>query len=124
MAGTATWTPQGSSLAGYQSYAIAWTANGSGAVSGNPNDLKGVLLRSIKFVPGAGGAQPSDAYDVQLLDADGVDLLDGEGADRSNATGSLLSWDPPLLVNEPIDLVIANAGNAKSGTVTLWVQDV
>ncbi|MEO8483332.1 MAG: hypothetical protein ABI634_14055 [Acidobacteriota bacterium] len=103
---------------------IAWTSTAGGAVSGNAFATKRARIRQVKFVPGAGGTQPTDLYDVTLVDANGVDLLFGAGADLSNATSKIARLDPMVLI-EPsgtVDLVVANAGSAKTGTVLLWVE--
>lgn len=103
-------------------YALAWTSNASGAVSANPADVVTGQIIAVKFLPSLAGTQPSDQYDVTLLDTDGIDLLGGAGANRSNAAGQLLQSDPPVFFEGgKLDLVIANAGNAKTGTVVLYV---
>lgn len=104
-------------------YKFAWTSSTGGAVSGNPFAVRKGRLMEVKFVPGTAGVQPSNSYGVTLIDTDGVDLLNGEGAGLSNAASSRLIWDP-LVYNDGVqhlDLVVSAAGNAKSGTVYLWV---
>jgi len=103
---------------------LAWTSDASGDVSGTPteNDINGVLL-NVKFVPGSSGDQPSDNYDVTLLDADGIDVLDGLGADLSNAAGSIitpLAGDGMVHVRSTLNLVVANAGDTKSGEIVIY----
>jgi hypothetical protein len=105
-------------------YTVQWTSDSSGAVSGNSFDVKGGGLLQLKFIPGSGGTQPTDAYDVVINDADGIDVLRGGGANLSNAVGSY-STPPdgaPVLLLEagPLTPVISNAGNAKSGTIVLY----
>jgi hypothetical protein len=106
---------------------LAWTSDSAGAVSGNtPASVSGQLFQ-VRFVPGAGGSQPSDQYDVQLLDRYGVDVLatDGTsaGTNLSNAQGSIVLVDPPIFLdNDRIALVVANAGNAKTGRVLLYLK--
>jgi hypothetical protein len=107
-------------------YSIAWTSTAGGAVSANTFRLNapGRLL-SVRYVPGSGGLQPSDQYDVTLVDSDGVDVLAGGGANLSNAVATLVHRDPPayLTHTRTLDLVVANAGDANSGTVVLTVQN-
>ena len=108
---------------GVTKYTIAWTSTAGGAVSGNAFVVKPGRLLEIKFVPNTSATQPTDLYDVTLVDTDNVDVLNGRGVDRSNATSSILLWDPPMFRDglQNLDLVVANAGNAKTGTVILYV---
>lgn len=107
-------------------YQLAWTSNASGAVSANPLAIRGHLL-GVKFVPGAGGTQPTDLYDATLVDVESLDILNAQAANLSNVTGRYFLFDPRFFVpggpgGQTLDLVIANAGNAKTGTVYIWVQ--
>lgn len=110
---------------GVSRYTIEWTSDASGAVSGNTAALsqitRGYLLQ-VRFEPSSGGTQPSDGYDATLVDAGGFDLLDGNGSDLSNSSTDYAVWNPRMFVDGALDLVIANAGSAKKGTVTIWVQ--
>jgi hypothetical protein len=113
-----------------KSLSLVWTSDAAGAVSGiQSGDVDGELL-GVVFKPGAAGVQPTNAYDITLLDADGFDVLAGLGADLSNATATRVS---PLIGNGvttnqraplsgSLQLVVANAGNAKSGTVTIYYR--
>lgn len=109
-------------------YTIAWTSNASGAVSGNSFPVLLGEIKQVKFVPASGGTQPTDLYDVTLVDADGLDVLNGMGANLSNASPALITslgvWTAAPAASSPVtfDLVVANAGNAKSGTVYLMVK--
>lgn len=123
-AGTVTVTTAVISGSSVTRYTIAWTSTAGGAVSANTFSVKAGHLIEIKFVPGSAGNQPTDLYDVTLIDTDSIDLLSGRGANLSNATSSRMVWDPPLYhdATQAFDLVVANAGNAKSGTVILYVE--
>lgn len=103
-------------------YTIAWTANGSGAVSGNGFTIPRSTFVQAKFVPGSGGTQPSDDYDVTLLDPHSVDVLGGLGANLSQTNAALITEMTGILEAGSYDLVVANAGSAKTGTVYLWMQ--
>jgi hypothetical protein len=111
----------------YQRISVAWTSSSmSGAVSGNPFAIPRGWLTSIRFIPG--GTAPSDLYDVTLVDIDGTissgDLLSGVGADQSATLANLKTFSPPIFEDgtRTLDLVIANAGNSKTGTVVILVQ--
>jgi hypothetical protein len=105
-------------------YAIVWTSTAGGAVSGNAfSTVRGKLL-SVKFVPNTGATQPTNLYDATLVDGNSIDYLDGEGANLSNATGLILSFNPPIYLDgtTTMDLVIAAAGDSKTGIVYVWVE--
>lgn len=135
MAGSVTITAQnqGASLPRVvRKITLAWTSTAGGAVSGTlTNYISGIIARVV-FVPGSAGSQPSDLYDATLLDENGLDVLAGQGANLSNATTThILPGVPfkdgtttstaPCWLDDKLELQIANAGNAKSGTVILYV---
>src|SRR3954469_22197159 len=72
---------------GYSKYSIAWLSSAGGAVAEIVASIKRGHIHQVKFIPDAGGTQPTDLYDVTLLDAitGGVDFLTGIGANLSNA---------------------------------------
>jgi hypothetical protein len=113
---------------GVTEYQFAWTSTAGGAVSGNTQNVKAGTIVGAKFKPGTSGSQPTDLYDVTLVDADSVDVLVGTGANLSNATTTravphLSTYGKVYFEGGTLDLVVANAGSAKSGTVYLWVKD-
>lgn len=112
---------------------LAWTSTAGGVVSGNLTDyVSGELVRVV-FAPAAGGSQPSDAYDVTLVDEAGVDVLAGQGGNLSNANTTHVcpgvphkdgttTGTRPIALDDRLELVIANAGATKGGTITLYVR--
>lgn len=103
---------------------FAWTSDGSGVVSGTLTTAAytGALERLVT-VPAGGGSAPTDNYDVTLLDGDGVDVLMGAGADRDTAnTEQVLRDALGVVANDRLELRVANAGNAKSGTVHVYLR--
>jgi hypothetical protein len=115
-------TPVGQTVVRYE---FTWTTDASGNVSANTATLqfKPGYLRQIRFIPSGGGTQPTNNYDVTLVDGSGVDLLNGKGANLSNASGLYLTWLPGIYYDgvQTLDFVVANGGNAKSGTVVIWL---
>ncbi len=104
---------------------IAWTSSAGGAVSGNPFAIGAGKIQQVAFIPNLAGTQPTDLYDVTMVDGNGGgDYLAGKGANLSNAAASIgvqaapLSWP----MGGTLDLVVANAGNAKTGTVVILVE--
>jgi hypothetical protein len=109
----------------FEQVSIAWTCDASGNVSGNAFAVGVAALWQAKFIPGSGGTQPTNLYDVTVNDANGCDMAAGKGANLSNATASIGVQSGPLsIVSGTLDLVVANAGNAKQGTVVLLVGPI
>lgn len=112
---------------GVTQYSLAWVSDAAGAVTGNTIAIKRGEILAVKFKPDAAGTQPTDLYDVTFEDPDNVDLLAGGGANLSNATTTRKK--PAVNTSDSLffegsttcELVVANAGNAKGGTVILWV---
>ena len=96
---------------------LDWTSNASGDVSGTTFGAAGVISRAV-FVPGTAGDAPTDNYDVTLLDEQGVDILSGGGANRDTANTELVTptWGAAAIAGT-LQLVVANAGNANTGTI-------
>lgn len=107
-------------------YAITWTSDGSGNVSGNLGGLiKRGYLYQVQIIPGTAGSQPTAAYDITLLDAYGVNLLvhgsTDAGANLSQTAASAAQIFPAYYHDGTagVELTVANAGDTKSGTVVL-----
>lgn len=128
MAGTLT-VSHSSVRYGVTKYTLAWTSTSGGAVSGNGFAVVAGELLQVKFVPGTGGSKPSDLHDITLIDTDSVDVLNGAG---KKLNCNLSSYAIPTFgvttthryfhdAAQNLDLVVANSGNVKTGTVYLWV---
>lgn len=67
---------------------------------------------------------PDNAYDATVtIDGGTFDVLRGLGADMPNDAAKFVrSTTMGILVNTPINLVVQNAGNVKSGTFTLFFE--
>jgi len=116
-----------------RSVSLAWTSDASGDVSGDLTvRIRGVIL-GVEFVPGAAGVQPTDLYDVTIEDENGVDVLAGQGANLSNATATVVCPGVPFTdgtttsivpraVCDQLELIVDNAGNAKSGVVVVYYR--
>jgi len=121
-AGTLVVTPRSIGNGIYR-YTMVWTSDAAGAVSGNPMNIRPGRIIQMKFTPAGGGTQPTDLYDAVLNEINAVDLTIGGGANLSNVTSKILLPSPTYYYDgtTALDLVISNAGNAKSGTFTLWI---
>ncbi len=105
-------------------YSLAWVSDGSGNVSANPQTFRPGSLIQIKFIPDGGGTAPTTLYDVTLVDGNGIDYLGGTGANLSATVSTQTRVAAPLIYDatQTLDLVVANAGISKGGTVKLWFQ--
>jgi len=109
---------------------LAWTSDAAGAVNGTLTKMvSGEVLRVV-YVPGSGGTQPTDLYDLTLEDANGVDVLAGKGANLSNVNktqicpliGDGTTTNQRNAVDGTLELKVTNAGNAKTGTVVVYLK--
>lgn len=101
---------------------FAWTSDASGNVSGIPtlNVYDGQVLACVT-VPAGGGVAPT-AYTLQILDGNGVDVLAQAGTARSTTAQETLKAPLGAVSASALSLVIASAGNAKQGTVYLFLR--
>lgn len=101
-----------------------WACTDGGIVTGSVTTGKytGKLERLITN-PDASTDNPTDDYDVQVLDSDGADVLMGAGADRDTTnTEQVLASSLGCCYDTTLTLEITNAGNAKKGLVILYIQ--
>ena len=100
-----------------------WACTDGGIVTGSVTTGRytGKLVRLITN-PDASTDNPTDDYDVQVLDTDGADALMGAGADRDTTnTEQVLESSLGYVYDSTLTLEIANAGNAKKGLVILYI---
>jgi hypothetical protein len=125
MAGSITTTT--SRLGAYTKYSLAWLSDASGNVSANSVSVKTGELIQVTFIPGTGGTQPSDAYDMTIADVNGVDVLGGGGANLSQTTITTVACPISTYFRRHFEEgtltpSISNAGNAKTGTIVILVR--
>lgn len=112
---------------------IAWTSAADGSATVATEPVRG-HIRRVTFVPGTAGSQPTNAYDLTLTDEHSVDVLGGQGANLSNAANSHVAPGVPLkdgttthvaapFVEGVLTLNVTNGGNAKTGTVILYLDN-
>ena len=113
---------------------LNWTADSSGDMTTGGTTGKAIFtaqgyLTHYQCSPGT--TDPSDNYDVTLLDSDGLDVLRGQAVDQQNAAGqtydtkyrsNTMNVDGGYLwfLNENLTLTIDNAGNLGTGTVKFY----
>ena len=110
---------------------LTWTSSAGGAADFTTKALNGVLL-AVEFVPGSGGSQPTDDYDVHINDTQGLDVLRNLGVDLDNATSQF--YVPAIMngaagavgslvpIEGPLTLAVTGAGNTKSGSIYLFIR--
>lgn len=128
MAGSISLTGSGQ-VGSLNKYQINWTSDASGNVDTTTVDLTAGVLEQVRFTPNTSAAQPSGAYDVTCLDAQGIDILAGVGANLSSAASTvhvpaISTYFKRTLEAGAVIPTVANAGNAKQGTIVLLVRPV
>jgi len=119
---------------------IGWTCDAAGNVTGDTINMPAGSVLAVEFIPGTGGSQPTNLYDVDLLDFLGTSMFDDGagasiGANLSNvntthkvpfingaATTYVRSWLQGSSGGQPYQLTVANAGNATSGVINIYVS--
>jgi len=120
MAGTVTTSEQRHSLT--KKVRFDWTSSAGGAADATTTlAYDGEILRAV-FIPGTAGTQPTNLYDVVVNDADGYDVLAATGADRSNAAPQTVVASLGAVAGQTLTLAVTNAGNAKTGSVILYIR--
>jgi len=94
-------------------------ASGDGTATATTYSYSGDLIKVV-CVPGA--TTPSDLYDVTLSDDNSLDLLAGQGADCPNGSNLVITGGFLPVTQSVISLTIANGGNAKIGTVYVYIR--
>lgn len=119
---------------GVVQHSLVWVSAASGIVSGAAVNVSPGTIVEVEFIPDSGGTQPSDLYDVSLLNEHGVNVFDdgagaSVGANLSNATastklpfigGGAVTYVRRWLHGGALELVVTNAGSAKGGTVNVY----
>jgi len=100
-----------------------WLCTDLGVVSSKTvNGVMGKVVKAI-LASDAGGTAPTNLYDVTIEDDDGADILSGEGANVTSAA-TVYIVDPTKVLycrSSNLTLKIAAAGDAKGGTVILYI---
>lgn len=103
---------------------FAWTADDAAATATGATtaSFTGKIL-GLATVPGTGGDQPDDNYDVTVTDSDSLDVLMGGGANRDETnTEYVLSTSLGAVVESQLTVNVSNAGNANTGTVYVYIR--
>lgn len=124
MAGTVTVAEQ-PPINGITRVRFTWTSSSGGAADGaTANYYAGEVIRVVQ-VPDSGGTQPSDAYDLTLLDDDGGDVLFGLGTNISNGAASQkhgVKDGLGAVAGSKLALHVTNAGDTKGGQTIVYLR--
>lgn len=116
-------------------YAVTWTSDASGDVSGTAFEMMVGTLIAVEFVPGAGALQPSDLYDVDMVDAQGATMFD-DGAGTTigaNLSNAIAQNKVPLVGLTGVTIYrrwhhggtveprVSSAGASKSGRIDIYI---
>jgi hypothetical protein len=101
---------------------FAWTSDdAAGTAAGTTTSYYDGKI--IWFVTDPGGTAPDDNYDITIVDGNSIDVLAGAGADRDTAdTEYVAEASLGAVVASKLTLAVANAGNAKLGTIYLYIR--
>lgn len=112
---------------------IDWLSDDSDGSATGTVQLDGQLW---KFVTNPGSVAPSDNYDITLVDEDSLDVAEGLLANRDTANSEVVypykqvtltgtgtdAWAAPLFHGGPVTFTLANAGNAKTGQLKVYMR--
>ena len=105
---------------------FAWTAGTvgeAGTASGQTTKVYSGKILGLATVPGTGGDQPDDDYDITVADEDGMDVLMGGGANRDETnTEYVLSASLGAVANDKLTFAVAAAGSGLKGVAYLFIQ--
>lgn len=103
-----------------------WISENGGADAGKATkdttkSYTGEIIRLVT-IPSVADA-PTNGYAVAVNDEDNTDVLMGAGANRSDVnTEQVLASSLGCVANDKLSLAVSNAGNAKAGTVILYIR--
>ena len=119
MAGTVTVAETGNSV---KKITWNWTA-AAGVADGATSKTFDQKIIGLATVPGTGGDQPDDNYDITITDADSLDVLLGAGANRDELNTEYVDGSSLGAVAQSVlTLNVTNAGGTNQGTVVLWLR--
>ena len=100
-----------------------WTCTDAGVVTSQTSGVFDGKIIGLTTIPAAAPDNPTDNYDVTITDLQGHDVLLGAGADRGTANiEHVAETSLSGVAGSKLTLNIANAGNAKKGTIILWIR--
>ena len=112
-------------------WSLRWTSYTNGKVNGTTVNVGSGQIVRIDFVPGLDDEQPTDEYDVRLIqtfddEEQELDVLYGAGMNRSDDTVQSIVPTPDttqgaFLDGEDLELKVDNAGSQNTGILRIVV---
>lgn len=103
---------------------FSWTSDAAGEVYVNAGKIDGKLF-AVKTVPGTGGDQPTDNYDIYIRDyATSYNYLSTSLENRDNVDAEFVMPAAPVPIYGPIGFSISGAGDTNKGDAYLYVEIV
>ena len=118
--GTVTLT-QTTAIGRVKKFKLEWTSTAGGAASDVTTVPVYGRVVALVTIPDA-VAVPTVSYDVTVTDAEGYDVMQGAGANRSDTATETAVPTAYSVAFGMLTIAVANAGDAKSGTVVLYVD--
>ena len=103
----------------------AWTSENGGDNAGKAQKTTTYAYSGevMRLVTDPGATAPTDDYDVYVYDEDNTDILMAAGKDRDTAnTEQVLASSLGCVANDKLTFSVENAGNAKQGTIYLYIR--
>jgi hypothetical protein len=95
---------------------------GDGSASGETTlTYSGEILR-MAIVPGSGATQPSNDFDLEVLDEDDLDIVAGQGANLSNAAATTVVASMGAVANDKMTFSLTNMGGSKTADIYLYLR--
>ena len=127
MAGTVTTTEH--TLFNMKKIKFEWTSTTGGEASDTTDYTYGGLVHRVIIAPSTGTTIPDANYDVAINDSDGYDILNGLGDNSSTSSATHygistggVAKSPLSAVSSKLSLAVSDAGNAKTGTVIVYIR--
>lgn len=103
---------------------FAWTSDSDGSCTKQTTSSYSGQVVAAAFIPGTGASTPTGMYEARIYDESNVDTLQGTGGYRSVTRPEVVRFaTPTLVVANKLTLVVYGAGEARSGTVVVYLQE-
>lgn len=103
----------------------AWTSEDGGDNAGKAQKTTTYAYSGevIRLVTDPGAAAPTADYDVYVYDEDSADILMAGGLNRhTSTTEQVAASSLGIVANDKLTFSVENAGNAKNGTIYLYIR--
>lgn len=99
---------------------FTWVCDDSGDATGTTTETLYGFIRAAITNPGP--AAPTADYDVYLRESNAGELAGTDLENRHTTTTEATMLTTPMLIADKLTCVVANAGDTKSGVVTVLIS--